>query len=355
MNEQNLVFMGGSFNPPTMAHLKLMQTALDAVHAEQGFMAPVGFSYLKRKLVKLGQSHLCLPDALRLEMLEKMTAEDPRIQIDTENMDKVFSEDLVHMGRLQARYPNAHLFYVAGTDKLGLLDTFAAKSDFFDCFQVILFARDSSHVTEELDCHEHLAACRDAFVPVVPPEGVEGISSTKIREHLFDIDCVASMLHPAVAQLLRALKPEDYPREILAFKGEYAFLSNDFPAEVTYRGVTYSCVTSAFLAAQCDDPKERAKIAGMRPDKVRQRIPADPVWQRAHEDLMADLVKQKFNRHPELRARLLATGNMKLICGRSKDRYWGVNLTTWEGENRLGQILTEVRRTEGSLLKDPAE
>lgn len=31
MNPQNIIVMGGSFNPPTIAHLKSMQKALDAV------------------------------------------------------------------------------------------------------------------------------------------------------------------------------------------------------------------------------------------------------------------------------------------------------------------------------------
>ena len=53
----NIVVMGGSFNPPTAAHLKIMQTALDMVNAGTGFFIPVSFPYLKRKMMKAGQSH----------------------------------------------------------------------------------------------------------------------------------------------------------------------------------------------------------------------------------------------------------------------------------------------------------
>ena len=35
---KNIVVMGGSFNPPTIAHLKLIQTALDAMNAERGYV-----------------------------------------------------------------------------------------------------------------------------------------------------------------------------------------------------------------------------------------------------------------------------------------------------------------------------
>ena len=62
----SIVVMGGSFNPPTAAHLAVMKTALDAVNARTGFFIPVGFPYLKRKMMKAGQSHLSLSSELRV-------------------------------------------------------------------------------------------------------------------------------------------------------------------------------------------------------------------------------------------------------------------------------------------------
>lgn len=91
MKKKSVVVMGGSFNPPTIAHLKIMQKALDAVSAEKGFLVPVSFPYLKRKMVKAGQSHLCLPDNLRLRTLRAMVESDPRLQIDTGEMSEPFA------------------------------------------------------------------------------------------------------------------------------------------------------------------------------------------------------------------------------------------------------------------------
>lgn len=36
----NIVVMGGSFNPPTRAHLQLMKAAIEAVDACQGIFVP---------------------------------------------------------------------------------------------------------------------------------------------------------------------------------------------------------------------------------------------------------------------------------------------------------------------------
>ena len=59
-----------------------------------------------------------------------------------------------------------------------------------------------------------------------PPDGIDGVSSTAVREHLFDPAAVAAMLHPAVLPLVRQLEKEDFPEEILSFRDEYAFLGN---------------------------------------------------------------------------------------------------------------------------------
>ena len=49
--KQRIVVLGGSFNPPTIAHYRLMKEAVDALGADLGFFVPVSDDYLKRKHV----------------------------------------------------------------------------------------------------------------------------------------------------------------------------------------------------------------------------------------------------------------------------------------------------------------
>ena len=325
----NIVVMGGSFNPPTIAHLKIMETALNAVQAELGFWVPVSFPYLKRKMVKAGESHMCLSNELRLRLLEAMAAEDSRIRIFTEAMQDPFSDDVGFMKLLQSRYSEASLYYVAGADKLKLLNHFAEKkADFFTLFRCILFSRECGKALEEVAAHEKLAPYINAFLAVPPPEGIDGVSSTKIRQHLFDIDAVADMLHPAVVEILRGLNPQDYPEEILQFKDQYAFLSNDAPAMVAYKGIQYSCATSAFLAARVEDKAERLTISKMELENAKKKYgaaPQAPGWEDRETTLMEEIVRAKFAQHPDLADLLQATAGKKLINGSKKDEFWGTN------------------------------
>ena len=190
MNEKSIIVMGGSFNPPTIAHLRSMQKALDAVHAERGFFAPVSFPYLKRKMVKVGQSHLCLPDDLRLIMLKAMAESDGRIQIDTGEMKEPFAITSRTMERMQEAYPGARIYFVAGADKIDLLEEFQRKWDFLTKYGVIVISRNGGLLREQIAEHELLRAFQSSIVMVDPPAEMESVSSTRVREHLFDIEAV---------------------------------------------------------------------------------------------------------------------------------------------------------------------
>ena len=48
--DKRMVVMGGSFNPPTLAHFTLLREAIDAIDAWRGVFVPVSDAYLKRKM-----------------------------------------------------------------------------------------------------------------------------------------------------------------------------------------------------------------------------------------------------------------------------------------------------------------
>lgn len=71
-------------------------------------------------------------------------------------------------------------------------------------------------------------------------------------------------------------------------------------------------------------------------------LPLRADWDAVKDDVMRRAVLQKFSTHPELRAILLATGEELIVENAPKDYYWGSG-TDGSGQNRLGQILMEVR------------
>src|SRR5437870_4608924 len=53
------------------------------------------------------------------------------------------------------------------------------------------------------------------------------------------------------------------PRTIPEFQGQYRFLSNFYPAEVHFEGLTYPTVEHAYQSAKTLDMNERRRIAAL--------------------------------------------------------------------------------------------
>ena len=114
---------------------------------------------------------------------------------------------------------------------------------------------------------------------------------------------------------------------------------------VTFDGITYGSNEAAFQAQKCLDPKDRAAFAGLDPSASKRkgrRVNLRPDWEKVKVELMRQIVRAKFNQHPELAAQLLATGDAYLEEGNDwGDRTWGT--VGGKGRNLLGQILMEIR------------
>jgi len=136
-------------------------------------------------------------------------------------------------------------------------------------------------------------------------------------------------------------------RIINQFRGENRFLSNFWPAEVEYLGITFPTVEHAYQAAKFIDPDIIDDIANLStPGKAKREVQKYAIervdWDDIKSIIMIELVEKKFQ-IPELKDMLIATGDAELVEGNTwGDTYWGV--CGGKGENMLGKILMEVRK-----------
>ena len=132
-----------------------------------------------------------------------------------------------------------------------------------------------------------------------------------------------------------------------SFRGKYYFLSNFFPAEVTYNGLTYQNNEAAFQAQKTYSKEERIEFTTLEPRDAKRRgrrVRLRKDWEQVKDRIMEEIVRAKFSQNEELKEQLLATGEAQLVEGnRWNDRYWGVDIRSGVGENHLGKILMKVR------------
>ncbi len=133
---------------------------------------------------------------------------------------------------------------------------------------------------------------------------------------------------------------------ITSFNAKYAFLSNFFPATVTYEGVQYPTTEHAYQATKIVDPMTKLQIQHCQSPSFAKALArksrAREEWHLVKLQVMEELLRQKFTRHERLKRMLLDTGESLLVEGNNwGDVFWGVS--RGRGDNHLGRLLMKIR------------
>ena len=132
---------------------------------------------------------------------------------------------------------------------------------------------------------------------------------------------------------------------IKEFQNEARWLSNFHPVRVKMYGIEYPSVEHAYQAAKEVNPTQRLRYLNCTPGNAKRlgrKAELRPDWNEVKLLVMEELVRRKFA-HPDLRNKLLQTGNTELIEGNTwHDTFWGV--CNGIGENHLGKIIMKIRK-----------
>ena len=148
---------------------------------------------------------------------------------------------------------------------------------------------------------------------------------------------------------------------INSFKGRWSFLSNFYPCEIRYQGITYPSTEHYYVAMKikndqmingryytpADTRELIAKVA--TPGQVKRfgrnlKVRAD--WDDVKLGFMEWCLREKF-KHVDLKEMILQTGDEELIEGNYwHDQFWGVcscEKCGNKGQNHLGKLLMKIR------------
>jgi ribA/ribD-fused uncharacterized protein len=134
--------------------------------------------------------------------------------------------------------------------------------------------------------------------------------------------------------------------QIFGFKDHNRWLSNFWMAPITIGVLTFPSNEHAYQAAKSFDPADWAMVLNATsPGAAKQlgrRVKLRPDWEEVKLAVMAEITAAKYDQHPDLREKLMATKGWRLV----EDNHWGD--TFWGvcrgvGENHLGRIIMEYR------------
>lgn len=145
--------------------------------------------------------------------------------------------------------------------------------------------------------------------------------------------------------------PETYPVQnnaVMSFRGKYNFLSNFYNSPFYVYDILFPTVEHYFQAMKSADMSGLRKIAEMETPAMTKKagkvVKLRKDWEQIKDQVMTYGIFKKFE-IPELRQKLLETGDVQLIEGNNwGDTYWGMCLKTKQGKNKLGEILMQERQ-----------
>lgn len=343
------VVMGGSFNPPTRAHLELMRSAMDRVQACQGIFVPTSQAALEKKMKRMKCPQDTLSASLRLDMLDSFAIHDSRVCVSRLRLlNPECSFEFEMLTELKKDLPDVQLYFVTGSDKLYALPRWHRIDELLRDFRILVARRAGDDLEKIQEIRPYLTEHWDRFTVLDVPDEITTVSSSAFREKLHEHDESAeNLVTPEVWELLRRNGRLPWCSITDFHEEQYRFLSNFFESPVEYGGLVFGSSEAAFQAQKCMTEEEKKAFVEYGPGKskgVGRRVPLRPDWEQVKVGIMEEIVRAKFTQNPELAARLMATGEKILVEGNTwGDTCWGVDLRTGQGENHLGRILMKVR------------
>lgn len=344
--KQKIIVLGGSFNPPTIAHQTFLLSAIDALGADFGIFVPAPYPYVKKKMAKTPHPCEVVDEKIRMDMLLVMCAEDPRLHADDLEYHRKGMTYTYHtLEALQKKYPDAELYFLAGADKLQILPRWGYIEEFLKKFHIIVTDRDGTNAWAEIEADKLLCKYKDHFRVIPLADDLSGISATAAREALRngEEETLRTLLHPAAFQIIQDKKIYTIDQ----FRDKYFFLSNFAPSPITYQGISYLNAEAAFQAQKCLSEEEKLDFTNLSADeakKLGKKVTLREDWKEVRISVMEEIVREKFLQNPSYANALAETGTLDLKEGNHwNDTFWGVGSQSGEGENHLGRILMKIR------------
>lgn len=182
--QKQIVVLGGSFNPPTLAHEHILSDAIRQTNSEFGIFVPSSHAYVSRKMRRQTHSNQVYTEAQRYKMLNLICKGKDYLKIDTcEYGDDGRGHTFETLQKIQNKYPDYKLLFVIGDDKLSIIPRWHSAKEFFQNFGFIVCCRTHNNQNTSkkfIQQHPVLKYYPDIFhfIEIIP----ENISSTQARK-----------------------------------------------------------------------------------------------------------------------------------------------------------------------------
>ncbi len=176
MNKTGIAVFGGSFNPPTVAHINLAKQVLEEMNEiEKVIFVPVSTKYNKKGLAS---------DEVRLNMLKSICNSQENLEVsDLELKSERQLYTIETLRIIEKQNPGKEIYFIIGTDNLKELETWYKPDELLKNFKIIVLDRGEDNTDGIIEKSEFLKKYKSSFIKLKNIKKVN-ISSSYIREQL---------------------------------------------------------------------------------------------------------------------------------------------------------------------------
>lgn len=200
--EKTIVIIGGSFNPPTIAHLVLANITKTMVNADLVLLIPARLSYMAEW--KKYQNSDILSDDIRIQALT--TLENDWMKIDRCELDGTVSGTSYDtLAYIKDKYHTQQVYFAIGSDKLEEIPRWYNSEQLLKDNKFVVIKRNNDNIEGILETNPFLKSYKASFIICTESdEETQDISSTKVRNEIEkgNYDKVKEMVPNTVYQVL---------------------------------------------------------------------------------------------------------------------------------------------------------
>lgn len=196
-----LCLFTGAFNPPTMGHYHMIESAMGAYPFDYVVFAVSNQKFLDKKQKK--KNDWSYNEVQRLMLLTAMTCQMPNVLIF--GVEQGYTYDV--LCAVKKKYNPTDLFFALGSDKLQEIGRWGHHDKLLSefCFYVLNRGEDLTEVMEK----SQVLFRKTKFIVHNDNEEYKDISATEVRKLIKDNGDYKHLVHPEVFVLLSSLQNKD--------------------------------------------------------------------------------------------------------------------------------------------------
>ncbi|MFV0393721.1 MAG: nicotinate (nicotinamide) nucleotide adenylyltransferase [Coprobacillaceae bacterium] len=201
--KENIIVFGGTFNPPTLAHLHLATIAKEFVKAKKCIFLPVGDDYNKKDIISA--SH-------RLNMLEALILNEEGFDIERfETKQKTFTTTYESLSYIKNKYgTDTNYYFMMGSDNLEKISDWKNIHNLLEEFHLLIIKRADMNSDNIIKKDAFFKRYKSKIMTInIDNDVIEHISSSLVRE-MSILEETRMFLKPSVFEYIKEHKLYDF-------------------------------------------------------------------------------------------------------------------------------------------------